>query len=95
PVEETTEGSGKDNGPKGMEKVMTRGKRKADDSVDAGEVGKEIEKPPSKRELKRRAARARKMAASDEVKDPESTIKESTDPKDNSDVAMAESKDGG
>ncbi len=94
-MEETTEGSGKDKGAKGKENVMTRGKRKADDSVDAGGVGSEVEKPRSKRELKRRAARARKMAASDDVKASESTVKESTDPKENSDVAMAESKDEG
>ncbi|KAL8862739.1 MAG: hypothetical protein Q9178_000681 [Gyalolechia marmorata] len=95
PVEDTTEGIGKDKGAKGKEKVMTRGKRKADDSVDSGDVGNEVEKPLSKRELKRRAARARKMAASDEVKAPESTVKESSDRKENSDVAMAESKDEG
>lgn len=80
---------GKNQGGKG-------GKRKAGDSVDAAEmVVDEAEKPPSKRELKRRAAKARKAVAIDKAGGPDNAVEESATTKENDYVATANSKDQG
>ena len=89
-------GKGKNLGGKGKEMVGKWGKRKAGDSVDAGEVVVDAaEKPPSKRELKRRAAKARKAVANENAGGPDNAVEESTTTKENDDVAMANSKDQG
>ncbi|KAI4101411.1 MAG: hypothetical protein LQ339_005060 [Xanthoria mediterranea] len=89
-------GKGKNLGGKGKEMVGKGGKRKAGDSVDAGEVVvDEAEKPPSKRELKRRAAKARKAVATGKADGSDNAVEESTKTKENGDVAMANSKDQG
>lgn len=89
-------GNEKNLGGKGKEMAAKGGKRKAGDSVDATEVVvDEAEKPPSKRELKRRAAKARKAVATEKAGDPNNAVEESTTTKENADVAMANSKDQG
>ena len=55
----------------------------------------EAEKPPSKRELKRRAAKARKAVATENAGGPDNAVEGSTTTKENDDVAMANSKDQG
>ncbi|KAL8753851.1 MAG: hypothetical protein Q9199_004760, partial [Rusavskia elegans] len=69
--------------------------RKAESSVDVEEAGNKVEKPPSKRELKRRAAKARKAVATEKADGSDNAVKDSTEKKENGDVAMANSKDQG
>ena len=96
PVLEKTEAKGKNMAAKGKEKVGNgNGKRKAVDSLDALEVVDEVEKPPSKRELKRRAKASRKAAAEEKVDEPGSAVKDSTETKEDGDIIMAKNKDQG
>ncbi|KAL9616462.1 MAG: hypothetical protein Q9204_008574 [Flavoplaca sp. TL-2023a] len=94
PVVEEVEGKGKNQGGKGNEKVGNGGKRKAVDGLDVADAVDEAEKPPSKRELKRRA-KARRAAAGGKADGPSNALQESTKMKENGDVAMAELKDQG
>ncbi|KAL8852864.1 MAG: hypothetical protein Q9221_002240 [Calogaya cf. arnoldii] len=95
PVGEKVDGKGKTQGLKGKEKVVNGGKRKAGDSVGADGAGEDVEKPPSKRELKRRAAKARKAVAVEKADGTEKGAKNSTETKENDDVPMAEDNDQG
>lgn len=97
PVGENVEGKGMNRGGKGKEKgkVVNGGKRKAEDSVDVEEAGNKVEKPPSKRELKRRAAKARKAVATEKPDGSDNAVKDSMETKKNDDIAMAENKDQG
>ncbi|KAL8839154.1 MAG: hypothetical protein Q9176_004657 [Flavoplaca citrina] len=94
PVVEKVEGKGKNQGGKGKEKVGNGGKRKAVDGLDAAEAVDEVEKPPSKRELKRRA-KARRAAAGEKSDGPSNALQDSTEKLEDGDVAMAELKDQG
>ncbi|KAL8734118.1 MAG: hypothetical protein Q9166_001603 [cf. Caloplaca sp. 2 TL-2023] len=80
---------------KGKNKVVNGTKRKAEDSVDAEVSVKDVEKPISKREMKRRAAAARKVKADEEANGPGNALKDSTETNHNADVAMAETIDQG
>ncbi len=94
PVIEKVEGKGKNQGAKGKEKVGNGGKRKAADGLDAAEAVDETEKPPSKRELKRRA-KARRAAAGGKADGPSNKLQDSTEMREDGDVAMADLKDQG
>ncbi|KAL8705328.1 MAG: hypothetical protein Q9201_001527, partial [Fulgogasparrea decipioides] len=87
----------KEEGPKGIKKgkMVQNGKRKAEESVER--MAEVAEKPLSKRELKRRAKKARLEGAGEEVDGKDASIKISTDAKEHGDgdVPMTNGKDGG
>ncbi|KAL8774862.1 MAG: hypothetical protein Q9209_000801 [Squamulea sp. 1 TL-2023] len=89
-VEENAAGNGKNKDTKGLGNPANGGKRKADDSMVAEEAQKAAEKPLSKNEVKRRAAKARKAAADENSDRPKKVIQGSTKSKQNSDVAVVE-----
>ncbi|KAL9606035.1 MAG: hypothetical protein Q9179_000768 [Wetmoreana sp. 5 TL-2023] len=76
----------KEEGPKGIKKgkMVQNGKRKAEESVER--MAEVAEKPLSKRELKRRAKKARLEGAGEEVDGKDASIKISTDAKEHGDV---------
>ena len=94
PVNEKLEGKGKNQGAKGKEEVGNGGKRKAVDGWETAEAVDEVEKPPSKRELKRRA-KARRAAAGKKSDGPSNKLQDSTEMREDGDVAMADLKDQG
>ncbi|KAL8676509.1 MAG: hypothetical protein Q9186_006975 [Xanthomendoza sp. 1 TL-2023] len=78
-------------GAKGKENVVNELKRKAGEIFDAeAAVGKDNGQPPSKREMKRRAARARMAKAQEEGAAPVNPVDDSNETRKNGDVAMAE-----
>ncbi|KAL8995512.1 MAG: hypothetical protein Q9169_004772 [Polycauliona sp. 2 TL-2023] len=89
PVVEKMGGKGKNQSAKGGEKMANGVKRKADDSMDVKEGGQDAEKPPSKRELKRRAAKARKVVADEKANGPDDNVEDPKQTKEHGDTAMA------
>ncbi|KAL8803933.1 MAG: hypothetical protein Q9182_002900 [Xanthomendoza sp. 2 TL-2023] len=98
PAENKIPGKGEKLGNKdarGKEKVVNDLKRKASETVDAEAVGKGNGQPLSKREMKRRAARARMAKAQEEGAGPGSRVDDSMETRKSGDVAMAENEGQG
>ncbi|KAL8783375.1 MAG: hypothetical protein Q9213_004694 [Squamulea squamosa] len=94
-VEENVVGKGKNKNTKGLGKLVNGGKRKADNSTDAEEAQRAAEKPLSKNEMKRRAAKARKAAMGEDGDRPNRVVESSTESKQNTKVAVVEHEDQG
>ncbi|KAL8813884.1 MAG: hypothetical protein Q9223_006858, partial [Gallowayella weberi] len=101
PVEKKIPGKGANvvnKDAKGKEKVMNELKRKAGENLDAEAVGKENGQALSKREMKRRAARARMAKVQEEGAGPGNRVDDPIDPvetKKSGDVVMADNEDQG